>query len=75
MFKKISGFRKMLAEYIANALSEKSTVVMAIDQSADSEIAFDCKYIDVYWLLCNCFIVLASMKIARAQRIVTTHGT
>lgn len=46
MFKKISGFRKMLAEYIANALSEKSTVVMAIDQSADSEITFDCKYID-----------------------------
>lgn len=46
MFKKICGFRKMLAEYIANALSEKSTVVMAIDQSADSEIAFDCKYID-----------------------------
>lgn len=41
MFKKISGFRKMLAEYIANALSEKSTIVMAIDQSADSEIAFD----------------------------------
>lgn len=46
MFKKISGFRKMFAEYIANALSEKSTIVMAIDQSADSEIAFDCKYID-----------------------------
>lgn len=46
MFKKISGFRKMLAEYIANALSEKHTIVMAIDSSRDSERAFDCKY---YW--------------------------
>lgn len=44
MFKKISNFRNMLAEYISNALSEKRTVVMAIDYSDDAGLAFDCKY-------------------------------
>ncbi|XP_048738593.1 universal stress protein YxiE-like isoform X2 [Ostrea edulis] len=41
MFKKISNFRNMLAEYISNALSEKRTVVMAIDYSDDAGLAFD----------------------------------
>jgi hypothetical protein len=45
MFKKISNFRNMLAEYISNALSEKRTVVMAVDNSAYAELAFDCKYV------------------------------